>query len=174
MASAWQSPDLLALALLVFVTMQRLFELIVARQNTARLLAVGAVEYAPQHYLLIVVLHTAWLLGLWVLAVGSRPQLGLLVIYALIQGLRLWTLATLGKRWTTRIIVIPGERLVAGGPYRFLRHPNYCVVVAEIAILPLCFGMIGYAIVFSVLNALVLMIRIRAENAALAQAQRPA
>jgi methyltransferase len=166
------SPDPLAVLLLALVTAQRLYELTVARRNTAALLAQGAAEHAPGHYPLIVLLHGAWLAGLWLLAGGIRPDSGLVLVYLLIQGLRIWTLVTLGPRWTTRIIVIAGERLVAAGPYRFLRHPNYVVVAAEIAILPLCFGLAGYAVVFSLLNAIMLSIRIRAENAALALAER--
>jgi methyltransferase len=88
-------------------------------------------------------------------------------VFLLLQLLRVWILATLGTRWTTRILVLPGASLVQRGPYRFLAHPNYAVVVGEIAVLPLAFGLICYALVFSLLNAAVLTIRIRAENAAL-------
>ena len=94
----------------------------------------------------------------------SWPWLGAFVI---LQALRVWVIATLGPRWTTRIIVLPGAPLVASGPYRFVSHPNYCVVAAEILVLPLVFGLVWYGIVFSALNAAVLWIRIRAEAAAL-------
>ena len=86
----------------------------------------------------------------------------------MLQAARVWVIATLGRRWTTRILVLPRLPLVRTGPYRFMRHPNYVVVSAEIAVLPLAFGLVGYALVFSVLNAAALAVRIKAENAALA------
>ncbi len=158
----------LAPVVLAFVTAQRLGELVLARRNTLRLLAQGAVEIAPGHYPLIVTLHGAWLAGLWLFAWKAAPSLPLLGVYGALQGLRLWTLAALGRSWTTRIIVRPGSALVRHGPYRLVRHPNYAVVVGEIAVLPLAFGLGWYALVFSVLNAIVLSIRVRAENTALA------
>ena len=159
--------DGVAVAILAFVTLQRLGELILAQRNTERLLAQGAHEVAPGHYPLIVGLHAAWLIGLWLLAAGREASLPLLAIFALLQAGRLWVLATLGGRWTTRIIVLPGAPLVTGGPYRFLRHPNYWVVAGEIAVLPLVFGLVWYALLFSLLNAGVLSIRITAEDRAL-------
>ncbi len=158
--------------LLLAVTAERLGELILARRNTAALKARGAVEVAAGHYPLIVLLHTLWLAGLWLLAQDAPLSLGWLSVFGLLQILRFWTLFTLGRRWTTRIIVLPGETLVAKGPYRFLRHPNYVVVIGEIAVLPLCFGMPLYALLFSALNAAILTIRIKAENAALAGSLR--
>jgi methyltransferase len=163
---------LLAGAILGLVTLQRLGELVLSRRNTERLLAQGAREAAPGHYSLIVALHAAWLVGLWYLAVwrpGASVSWSWLAVFVVLQGLRVWVLATLGPRWTTRIIVLPGAPLVREGPYRFVSHPNYCIVAAEILVLPLCFGMVWYGIVFAGLNALVLWIRIRAEAAALRQ-----
>lgn len=163
---------LLAGAILGLVTLQRLGELVLARRNTARLLGQGAREAAPGHYPLIVALHAAWLMGLWYLAVWHAPgdvRLGWLVVFVVLQGLRVWVIATLGPRWTTRIIVLPGAPLVKEGPFRFVSHPNYCIVAAEILVLPLCFGLVWYGIAFSGLNAVVLWIRIRAEEAALRQ-----
>ncbi len=159
----------LALVVLVFVTLQRLGELVLARRNTARLLARGAVEIAPGHYPMVVLMHGAWLAGLWWLAWDAPVNLAFLAVFAVLQLLRVWVLVTLGPRWTTRIIVLPGEPLVHAGPYRFLSHPNYCVVVGEIMVLPLVFGMVWYGIVFTILNAAVLTIRIGAENRALAR-----
>jgi methyltransferase len=156
-----------AIGLLGFVTVERVAELFLARRNTLRLLERGAREAAPGHYPLIVLLHAAWLCGLWLLAWNRSIRLAWLALFVLVQGLRFWILATLGERWTTRILVLPGAPLVRAGPYRFLSHPNYVVVVAEIAILPLVFGLVWYAVVFSLLNAFVLTIRIGAENAAL-------
>ena len=158
----------ITLVILGLVTAERLAELALARRNTAALLAAGARECSARHYPLIVLLHALWLLGLWILA-WERPIIWpFLAIFVLLQGLRIWVLATLGRRWTTRIIVVPGETLVRRGPYRFLSHPNYAVVVGEIACLPLVFGLVWYALLFSILNAGVLWVRIRAEERALA------
>lgn len=153
--------------ILAFVTLQRLGELVLARRNTARLLARGGREAGAGHYSLIVLLHGAWLAGLWLLAPGHAPNLFWLTVFVVLQFLRLWVIATLGERWTTRIIVLPQAPLVAAGPYRFVSHPNYCVVAAEILVLPLVFGLVWYGVVFSVLNGLVLWLRIRTEDAAL-------
>jgi len=154
-------------AVLAFVTMQRLIELPVARRNTARLLAAGAHEVAPGHYPLLVALHVAWLASLWWLAPARPIHLVLLGLFVLVEAMRVWVLQSLGDRWTTRIIVVPGEQLVARGPYKYLDHPNYLVVIAEIAVLPMMFGLWQVALLFSLLNAAVLTIRIRAENHAL-------
>ena len=156
-----------SIVILALVTAQRLGELILARRNTKALLARGGVERAAEHYPLIVGLHAAWLGGLWVLAWDRPASLVWLAIYLMLQGLRAWVLLSLGSRWTTRIIVIPGEAQVRKGPYRFIAHPNYLVVAAEIAVLPLTLGLVTYAIVFSLLNASMLWLRIRAEDAAL-------
>ncbi|MBA3325390.1 MAG: hypothetical protein H0T41_09070 [Rhodobacteraceae bacterium] len=157
-----------AAVLLALVTAERIAELAFARRNTVALLARGAREAAPGHYPAIVAVHSLWLAGLWTLGWDQPVDPRWLAAFLAVQGLRLWVLRTLGRRWTTRIIVVPGERLVARGPYRFVAHPNYLVVVAEIAILPLCLGLPLYALIFSAMNAVVLAIRIRAENAALA------
>ena len=159
--------------ILALVTAQRLGELVLSRINTQRLLAAGAVEVAPGHYPFMVALHAAWLAGLWWLAAGRPVSLALLAVYVVLQVLRLWVLATLGSRWTTRIIVLPRVPLVKTGPYRFLSHPNYVVVVYEMALLPLVFGLVWYAALFSMLNAVVLAVRIRAENAALGRVAAP-
>ncbi|WEA60678.1 isoprenylcysteine carboxylmethyltransferase family protein [Rhizobium sp. BJ04] len=159
-----------SIALLAFVTLQRLGELVLARRNTTALLARGAREVAPEHYPVMVALHAGWILGLWLLAPGRPVELLWFVVFMGLQALRLWVLATLKDRWTTRIIILPGAPLVRSGPYRLLRHPNYAIVVGEIAVLPLAFGLPFYAIVFSLLNALVLLIRVKAENAALKSA----
>jgi methyltransferase len=161
----------LAILLLAFVTAERLIELWWARRNTRMLLAQGAVEHAPGHYPLIVALHAIWLLGLWLLGWSQSVSIGWLVVFMALQVARAWVLIALGRRWTTRILVLPGAQLVKSGPYRFLSHPNYAVVAGEIAVLPLCFGLVWYAFVFSILNAAVLFIRIRAEAAALSAAQ---
>jgi len=157
----------LNILILALVTLQRLGELWLSQRNTRRLLAKGAREHSPGHYPLIVAVHAGWLIALWLLAL-PRPVDGFwLAMFVLIELARIWVLASLGERWTTRIIVLPKTRLVRRGPYRFVDHPNYMVVVAEIAVLPLVFGLWQVALIFSLLNAAILMIRITAENAAL-------
>ena len=156
-----------AVLLLAFVTLQRLSELWLSRRNTALLRERGAVEVAPGHYPLIVALHAAWLASLWLAAPGRELEDIWLLAFALLQVLRIWVLSTLGRRWTTRILVVPGEKLVAQGPYRYFAHPNYAVVVGEIAVLPLALGLPWHALVFTILNAAVLTVRLRAEIAAL-------
>lgn len=168
MTEAWP-----ALAILFFVTLQRLSELVIARRNTAALLEIGAREHAPGHYPLIVAVHATWLATLFWLAPNQPIHWLLFALFVLLQIGRLWVLRTLGPRWTTRIIVLPGAPLVARGPFRFVSHPNYLVVIGEIAVLPLVFGLWEVALVFSILNALVLWIRIRAENTALAGTSTP-
>jgi methyltransferase len=120
----------------------------------------------------MVALHAAWLAGLWLLAWDRSPDPTWVSAYAAVQAARIWVLATLGDRWTTRIVVLPGASLIRGGPYRFLAHPNYAVVALEVAVLPLAFGLTGYAVVFSILNTGILAIRIGAENDALRVATR--
>lgn len=162
----------LAVLVLALVTAQRLAEAAWARANTRRLLARGAAEAGAGHYWVLIGLHAVWLGGLWLLARDAHVSLPWLGVYLLLQALRTWILWTLGRRWTTRIVVIPGERLVAAGPYRFLRHPNYIVLAAEVATLPVVFGMWRYAALFSLLNLAMLAWRIVVEEHALAALQR--
>jgi len=159
---------LAAVAILALVTLQRLAELRLATRNTRRLLAQGAVEYGASHYPLVVALHGLWLVALWWLAPGRPVDVVLLTLFLVLQVGRLWVIGTLGERWTTRIIVKPGAPLVRRGPYRFMNHPNYLIVVLEIAVLPLVFGLWQLALLFSLLNAAILAIRIGEENRALA------
>jgi methyltransferase len=154
--------------ILALVTLQRATELVVARRNTRNLLARGAVELAPGHYPLVVAVHAGWLISLWVFGRNQPVNSIALLAYLVLQGLRGWVFRTLGARWTTRIIVLPGERLVSAGPYRYLSHPNYAVVTGEIAVLPLVLHLPWIAAIFTILNAGVLAIRIRAEDRALA------
>lgn len=158
-----------AALLLAAVTAERLAELWLARRNTRALLAMGATEVAAAHYPLIVALHAAWLATLWTLGAGAALQPVWLALFAVLQAARVWVLTTLGARWTTRIIILPDAPLITSGPYRWLSHPNYAVVVAEIAVLPLCLGLPLVALIFSLANAAVLSLRIAAENAALRQ-----
>lgn len=164
----------IAAAILGFVTAERLFELWLSARNTRRLLDKGAREHGSSHYPLIVALHATWLLTLWVLAPGRPIHVPLLILFVLLQIARVWVIASLGPRWTTRIIVLAGAPLVRRGPYRFVDHPNYIIVVLEIAVLPLVFGLPLAALIFSLLNAAILAVRIRAEEKALALSQRAA
>jgi methyltransferase len=157
--------------LIAFIVVQRLAELLLARRNTARLLVAGAIETGRSHYPWMVALHAAWLVSLWLYGRDRPVDPILLIVFLLLQVGRIWAIASLGRRWTTRVIVMPGERLVSRGPYRWLRHPNYVIVALEIAVVPLALGLPVLALIFTVLNAAVLYRRIRVENAALARAE---
>ncbi len=156
-------------AVLGFVVLQRAAELGFAAKNTSRLREEGAVEVDARFYPWFVVLHGAWLASLFVLVpADAAPSWPLLAIFAVLQLGRLWVIATLGRRWTTRVIVLPGAKLVESGPYRYLRHPNYAIVAAEIAVLPLAFGAIALALIFSAANLVLIARRIAIEDRALA------
>lgn len=155
-----------AVAFLAFLIAQRLSELVIARRNTARLLAGGAREVGAAHYPVMVALHSAWVLALVIFGWDQSVHPVWLAFYVLLQGLRVWILTTLGGRWTTRIIVTDTP-LVQSGPFRFIPHPNYTLVVAEIIVAPMVLGLWWVAVVFTVLNALMLRHRIRIEDGAL-------
>jgi methyltransferase len=156
------------------VAVERLVELVVSKRNAAWSMARGGRETGRGHYAVMVVLHTGLLVGMLVEAWVRRPVVPLalavtmLVLAVASQALRWWCIATLGRRWNTRVIVVPDLPLVAGGPYRFLRHPNYVAVVVEGFALPLVHACWLTALVFTVANAFVLAERLRVENAALA------
>jgi methyltransferase len=153
---------------LSLVALQRVVELFYANRNTRRLLARGGVEVGAIQYPFIVLLHAGWLAAMAIaIPPATTPNWWLLALYAALQPLRAWTIVTLGPYWTTRIVTLPDEPLVRRGPYRIVRHPNYVVVCAEIALLPLAFGAVEVAIVFSILNASLLSWRIRVEERAL-------
>lgn len=156
-----------AVAILACVTLQRLIELRLADSNSRKLLDAGAREYGAGHYPFIVALHMVWLAALWWWGPGRTISIPLLILFALLQLGRVWVIRSLGDRWTTRIIVKPGAPLIRRGPYRWLNHPNYLIVTLEIAVLPLVFGLWQIATIFSLLNAVILTIRIHAENDAL-------
>lgn len=160
--------------LVAFLIVQRLVELGLAQFNTGRLRAKGAVEFGAAHYPLIVVLHALWLLGLWALGHDRPINSFWLVVFVLLQIGRVWVIASLGTRWTTRVIVLRGAARVARGPYRWLKHPNYLIVVLEIAVVPLALGLPMFALIFSIANAALLVYRIRIENEALAWAAQAA
>ena len=157
----------MAVWLLALVTLSRGAERLWARANTARLMARGGVEVAAGHYPAIVALHGAWLLALWIWGVGQAVAWGWLALFLLAQTGRVWVLASLGRRWTTRIIVLPGEAVVTGGPYRWVRNPNYLIVAVELAALPLALNLPWLALAASLANAAVMALRIPAEDRAL-------
>ena len=150
------------------VVLQRLVELARSRPNERALLARGGVEVGARHHPLLVLLHTSWLLAILAFAPRDGLSLGLLGAFVALQALRVWVIATLGPYWTTRVITVADTPLVRTGPYRWLKHPNYWIVVGEIALLPAAFGAYAVAVVFSVLNAVLLSHRVRVEEAALA------
>jgi methyltransferase len=161
----------MTVALLIYVIVERLMELVLARRNTKRLMARGAQEAGAGHYPVMIALHVAWLAAIvgWVMLVAHDVVPVFVVLYVLLQVFRIWVVMSLGPYWTTRIITLADAPLVKRWPYKFMRHPNYVVVVLEIAVLPLAFGAWELAVVFSVLNAAMLWVRIRAENQVLAR-----
>jgi len=162
---AWPPPLVWVLGLVI---LQRLAELAVARRNTRRLLARGGREIGAGHYPLMVAMHAAWLAAIaFTTPLDTQPDWWMLGFYLLLQFARVWVIATLGEYWTTRIITLDDAPLVAKGPFRFVRHPNYLIVTAEIAVLPLAFHNPWVAIVFTVLNLFMLRHRIRIEQRAL-------
>ncbi len=153
-----------------FLVLQRLVELAIARRNHRALVARGAIEYGRRHYPALVALHTGWLLALLGTIDPQTPaSIPLLAVFVLLECGRVWVVVTLGSRWTTRILVVPGAKRIRSGPYRYLNHPNYLIVCGEIAVVPLMFGAWTLAVIASVLNFLALRTRIRIENKALAE-----
>jgi len=162
--------------LILAVGIERLAELIVAKRNAQWAFGHGGKEFGHNHYPAMVTIHTALLVGcvveVWALHRPFIPWLGwpMLAVAALSQVLRWWCVTTLGRRWNTRVIVVPNAALVRQGPYRWLHHPNYVAVVAEGLALPLVHTAWLTAAVFSLANALLLTVRIRTENSALGYA----
>lgn len=156
--------------LVAFLAAQRLIELAIAQANMRRLRAAGGMEFGAAHYPLMVALHAAWLAGLWLLGRDRAVDFYWLALFALLQAGRVWVIASLGRRWTTRVIVLPGRAALKRGPYRFLKHPNYLIVASEIAVVPLALGLPWFALVFTLVNAAVLALRLKVENRALAWA----
>lgn len=168
------SLEVLVTVVVALVAVERLAELVVSKRNAAWSFARGGVETGQGHFPFMVVLHTALLVGVVVEVWVRRPDppawlvAAMLVVVVLSQALRWWCITTLGRRWNTRVIVVPGLAPVASGPYRLLPHPNYVAVVAEGVALPLVGGAWVTALVFTVVNAGLLVVRIRVEEAALA------
>lgn len=163
------------LLLIAAVAAERVAELVVSQRNLAWSRARGGVEFGAGHYPAMVVLHTGLLVGCVVEVYAlHRPFVGwlgwpMLAVVIAAQGLRWWCIATLGRQWNTRVVVVPGARRVTGGPYRYISHPNYVAVVAEGIALPLVHSAWLTAAVFTALNAALLSTRISTENAALAR-----
>jgi methyltransferase len=155
------------------LAVERCFELWLSRRNAAWAIRAGAVEYGAEHLVWMKLLHTGFFIGciaeVWLLARPFVPWLGVacLMAAALAQGLRYWTIATLGRRWNVAVLVLPGVPAVAAGPFRFLRHPNYLAVVVEGIAVPLVHGAFITAAVFTGLNAALLAVRISCEERAL-------
>ena len=157
-------------AIIGFLVFQRLVELGIARRNHRALVARGAIEFGRRHYPALVALHAGWLLALLGTIDPQAPvSIPLLAVFVLLECGRVWVVVTLGSRWTTRVMVVPGAKRIRAGPYRFLNHPNYLIVCGEIAVVPLMFGAWTLAVIASVLNLLALRTRIRVENKALAE-----
>lgn len=155
---------------IIFLILLRVGELLLARRNERWLLQHGAVEYGRKHYRYIVMLHVLFFVSLiteYVFTSTGYYSIPLLVLYFLLLAFKAWTIFSLGKFWNTKIFRISGYPLVKKGPYRFMKHPNYVIVVAEIALIPLIFHLYITAVVFSVLNGLMLYVRIREEDKAL-------
>ena len=162
----------LLIAGVMLVALQRLLELTYSRRNEMRLRARGAVERGRGHYPVIVAIHTLWLVSTLVegLLRGPEPPVWWpvpLAAFLLVQPLRYWAIFSLGVNWNVRVLVVPGGKLVRRGPYRYFPHPNYVVVAVEVLTFPLIFGAWITAIVFSLLNAALLYVRIQTENQAL-------
>jgi len=155
------------LVFLGFIVVQRLSELAIAKRNTARLLAKGAHEVGAAHYPFMVVLHTAWIACLIIFGVNEAVAMSWFAVFAVLQVLRVWILCSLGERWTTRIIIVE-EPLVVRGPFKYVSHPNYMLVIAEIFVAPMVLGLAWVAAIFTVLNAAMLYVRINKEHRALA------
>lgn len=160
-----------AMIVLLLVTLQRASELVIAKRNTAGLIAKGAVEHGASHYPVMVLLHASWLAGLWWFGWNATIIWPFMLLYIALQAFRIWILATLGARWTTRILTVPNETLVAKGPYRFVRHPNYLLVLFEVPVLPLAFGLPWFAMLYGALNIAMLAWRISIEDQALKPAR---
>ncbi|MDE2167164.1 MAG: hypothetical protein KGJ66_12615 [Alphaproteobacteria bacterium] len=151
--------------IIALVALARIAELLHSRRNARTLVARGAIEIGAGHYPLIVALHGAWFVSLLAFVPWIAPVNWLwLGVFVVLQALRIWTIRSLGPYWTTRVYDLPGTPMVRRGPYRFVAHPNYLIVAGEIAVLPLAFGAWRIALIFSILNALLLAWRIRVEE----------
>ena len=156
-------------ALLAALTLQRLVELVVSRRNTQALLARGGYEEGAAHYPVMVGFHATWLLTLWLFGWGHPLVWPFVIAAVVLQIGRFWVMRTLGERWTTRIIIVPGSTPVTSGPFRFVRHPNYLIVALELPLISLALGLVWHAVLFGALNLAMLAWRIRSEDMAFAR-----
>jgi methyltransferase len=157
---------------IIFFIIQRLSELYIARRNEKWLLSQGAVEYGQNHYPFMISLHTLFIVSIiteYILRGGTPISWTFLVLFLLVLSFKFWALSSLGKYWNTKIYRVPGVYPVKKGPYKIFRHPNYMEVICEIAIIPLVFHLYYTAIIFTVLNAIMLTVRIKVENRVWAQ-----
>ena len=160
--------------LVAFLVVQRFAELALARSNARRLRAAGGVEFGATHYPFMVALHITWLAGLWLLGCDRPVDPSWLSLFILLQAGRVWVIASLGRRWATRVIVLPGTEPLARGPYRLVKHPNYLIVALEVAVVPLALGLPLFALIFTLANGAILAARLSVENRALAWAAQTA
>ena len=163
---------MLLVAGVMMVAVQRLLELRYSQRNERRLRSLGAVERGAGHYPAMVALHALWLVSTLVEGLLRGPEIPVwypvpLAAFLLVQPLRYWAILSLGENWNVRILVVPERKLVRSGPYRYFPHPNYVVVTVEVLTFPLIFGAWVTALVFSILNAAFLYVRIRSEERAL-------
>ena len=160
--------------ILAFVIIQRIVELFIAKKNEKLMLAKGAYEVGATHYPFMILLHISFFVCLLIEVIYIKSfatlNYNLLIVFLLLQLLRVWCLVSLGPFWNTKIIILPGAEVVVKGPYSFMRHPNYLVVCLEIAVLPLMFQAYVTAICFTILNVIILSIRISIEEKALKEA----
>jgi methyltransferase len=156
--------------LVAFLAVQRLAELVLARSNARRLRAAGGFEFGAAHYPFMVASHAIWLAGLWLLGRDRPIDPSWLSLFMLLQAGRVWVIASLGRRWTTRVIVLPGTKPLVRGPYRFVKHPNYLIVALEVAVVPLALGLPLFALIFALAIGSILAARLSVENRALAWA----
>jgi methyltransferase len=152
---------------ITFFVLQRISELFIARRNEKWLLSQGAIQYGQSHYHFMIALHTLFIVSIITeYNLSGHPSIDwlFLVLFILVLSFKFWALSSLGKYWNTKIYRIPGVYPVKKGPYKFLKHPNYMEVVCEIAIIPLVFHLYYTAVIFTVLNAVMLWVRISVEN----------
>ena len=156
---------------ILFLIFQRLAELYVSSKNEKWLLKNGAVEYGKEHYPFIVALHTLFIISViaeYIWRDNATVFYPLIILFFVLIVIKAIVISTLGHYWNTKIYKVPGTRPVATGIYKYIKHPNYIIVICEIAIIPLAFGLYYTAILFTILNAIMLYVRISKENKVLA------
>ena len=151
-----------------FVIFLRLLELYIANQNEKWARSAGAIEYGKNHYPYIVLLHTMFIVSMFAefMIRGGKFNWMILLIFLVLMLFKVWVIASLGKYWNTKILRVPGSKLIKKGPYKYLKHPNYIVVVCEIFLIPMVFNLYLTAIIFSFLNGIMLAVRIKEEEKA--------